>query len=443
MSALPSAAVAAVSLGFTPYKHQREAHRKRKRWTVLVWHRRAGKTVFAVLELILAALQFKGERGRFGYIGPLLKQAKKTVWDYLKHHTKEVPGRRINESELSITLPNGAQVALFGADNPDSFRGLYFDGVVLDEVADMKPEVWGEILRPALADRHGWALFIGTPKGVNLFSKLYYDALKDDGWHADMRRASETGVLSQAELDDMRKEMTDDQYAQEMECDFAAAVATALIGLDVALGATRRVVRELDYRDAAKIIGVDVARYGDDRSAIARRQGVAGFEIESYRKKSNTEIASLVAKVHEDWNPDAVFIDASPASYGVIDVLRDLGIKVVEINFGGTPLQEKFEDKRAEMWWEMGDWLKVGCIPNDNELIAELTAPNYTFKNRRGRLQLESKDQMRARGLPSPDKADALALTFAMPVVPAAIRAMRERQQPTRDAFDPWEAMRT
>lgn len=443
MSIAPAAAIAAVSLGFVPYAHQREAHKKRKRFTVLVWHRRGGKTVFAVLELILAALKFKGERGRFGYIGPLLKQAKKVAWDYLKHHTREIAGRVINESELSITLPNGAQIAIFGADNPDSFRGLYFDGVVLDEVAQMKPEVWGEILRPALADRRGWALFIGTPKGINLFSQLYFDAVKDEAWHADMRRASETGVLPQDELDAARKEMSPEQYAQEFECDFSAAVPNALIPLDIALAASKRNVTKKDYIDAARVIGVDVARYGDDRSVIAKRQGIVAFQMHTFRKLSNVELAGQVAQVVNDWKPEGVFIDGSPASYGVIDILRSSGISVVSVDFGGRPLQEKFNDKRAEMWFGMKDWLSVGCIPDDNDLLGELTAPTYTFANVRGKMALESKDQMRGRGLHSPDKADALALTFAFPVAPRAMdgRPLQNSRQAKTD-FDPYAAMR-
>lgn len=409
----------------------------------MVWHRRAGKTVFAVVELILAALRFQGQRGRFAYIGPLLKQAKHVVWDYLKHHTRDIPERVINESELSVSLPNGSRISLFGADNPDAFRGQYFDGVVLDEVAQMKPEVWGEILRPALADRQGWALFIGTPKGINLFSKLYFDALKEDDWFADLRRASETGVLPADELAAAKREMTEEQYAQEFECDFAASVATVLIPLDQVLAAQRRNVRKIDFDFAPRILGIDVARYGDDRSCFAKRQGVVAFKMQPFKKLNNVELAGRAAQVIDEWKPDAVFIDGSPASYGVIDILRSSGLNIISIDFGGRPLQEKFRDKRSEMWWAIKEWMPTGCLPeDDNELIAELTSATYTYKDAAGKLRLESKDSMRDRGLPSPDKADSLALTFAMPVAPRQEHSLRI---PTRQAqidFDPYEAMR-
>ena len=130
----------------------------------MVAHRRAGKTVACVNELIKAALTFPGTDGRFGYVAPFYSQAKAVAWDYAKRFSAVVPGLQINESELRITYPNGSSIRLFGADNADSLRGLYFDGLVADEYGDWKPSVWGYVIRPALADRGGWAIIIGTPK---------------------------------------------------------------------------------------------------------------------------------------------------------------------------------------------------------------------------------------------------------------------------------------
>ena len=140
---------------------------------MIVAHRRLGKTVCVINHAIMKALMDTSGSGRYGYIAPYRSQAKSIAWDYVKHFTAPVPGRNVNETELTVDFPNGARIRLFGADNPDAMRGLYFDGVILDEVADMKPEVWGEIIRPALSDRNGWACFIGTPKGQNLFHELY------------------------------------------------------------------------------------------------------------------------------------------------------------------------------------------------------------------------------------------------------------------------------
>jgi len=136
---------------------------------VIVAHRRWGKTYWAINTLIHAALTAKRQDSRYAYIAPFYKQAKQVAWDYFKQFTHMLPKVSYNEAELTVTLHNGAKIRLYGGDNPDSLRGIYLDGVVLDEVADMRPNVWGEVIRPTLADRMGWAMFIGTPKGVDMF----------------------------------------------------------------------------------------------------------------------------------------------------------------------------------------------------------------------------------------------------------------------------------
>ena len=148
---------------------------------MIVAHRRAGKTVGMIVHLILQAHKSKLKRPRFAYIAPFYRQAKTIAWDYLKHYGRMVPALRISESELWVEFANQARVRLFGADNPDALRGQYFDGAVLDEVAQMRPAVWGEIVRPALADRRGWAVFIGTPKGQNLFFRVVSTGVEGSG----------------------------------------------------------------------------------------------------------------------------------------------------------------------------------------------------------------------------------------------------------------------
>lgn len=212
---------------------QAELHRSLKRFNVLVAHRRFGKTVFTVNETIDQALRCKLERPRYAYIAPFYKQAKGIAWDYVKAYTLNIPGVSYNEAELRCDLPNGARITLYGADNPDSLRGIYLDGVVLDEFAQMNNRVWSEIIRPALADRKGWAIFIGTPMGRNAFHDVYQFAREKGGdeWFAALHRASETNIIAPAELDAARREMADeDRYAQEFECSFDAAIQGAYYG---------------------------------------------------------------------------------------------------------------------------------------------------------------------------------------------------------------------
>lgn len=408
-----------IDLGFRPRPWQAEAFRRMRRFSVVVVHRRGGKTVKAVMKLIDAALRATSVRPRFGYIAPELKQAKLVAWDYLRSYAVKIPGTRVNESELWVELPhNEARIRIYGADAPDSLRGLYFDGVVLDEVAQMRPNVWGEILVPTLADRSGWALFIGTPKGVNLFSRLYLEAQGKEDWYADSFDFNRTKSLSEAELATMRDNMSDQQWRQEMLCDFAASSDDVLIPLSLVDGALGKHLRTDQFGFAAKVIGVDVARQGADRTVIQPRQGLAAFEPIIMRQADSQQVADKVAEFTLQFNADACFVDGSGGyGAGVIDRLRRLGFSVIEVQFNGEPRDPRFANKRCEMWWGIREWLlSGGALPQLNEYRIDLTGVRYDYANARGKLALESKEKLVARGMPSPDLGDALALTFASPV---------------------------
>jgi len=202
-------------------------HERSQRWACIVAHRRAGKTVAAINELIRAALRCERPEPRLAYVAPYTSQAKDLAWGYLKQYTAPIPGGRPNVSELRIDLPNGGRVRLYGADNYNRLRGIYLDGVVLDEYADMDPRAWSEVIRPALADRAGWATFIGTPKGRNGFWEIYEKAKVSPDWFALRLKSSQTGLVPEAELEAMRRELSADEYAREMETSFDAAVAGA------------------------------------------------------------------------------------------------------------------------------------------------------------------------------------------------------------------------
>lgn len=208
-------------------------HNAPQRWGIAVAHRRAGKTVSCINKLIRAALECPLLEPRFAYAAPYYAQAKDVAWNYLKRFTQPIPGAQANESELRVDLPNGARIRLYGLDNYDRLRGGYLDGIVLDEYGDADPRAWQEAIRPALSDRQGWGLFIGTPKGRNHFFDLWERAGTDDAWFRMMLRASETGILPQAELDDARKAMTEEQYAAEYECSFAAGVVGSYYGREM------------------------------------------------------------------------------------------------------------------------------------------------------------------------------------------------------------------
>jgi hypothetical protein len=219
----------------SPYevrKQFRPLHTRKTRWFVGVAHRRAGKTVADINELVIGALKCAKPNPRFAYVAPQLNQAKDIAWVYLKEYTAFL-SPKINESELWVEIPGGKRIRIYGADNPDRLRGIYLDGVVLDEFGDMDPTIWSQVIRPALSDRKGWACFIGTPKGKNTFHRLWTEAEDDPDWTRLMLKASETGLLDAKELADARRMMSEDEYAQEYECSFEAAVKGAYYGKEM------------------------------------------------------------------------------------------------------------------------------------------------------------------------------------------------------------------
>lgn len=198
---------------------------------------------------------------------------------------------------------------------------------------------------------------------------------------------------------------------------FPPAQSNALLGVEDVTAAAKRSLAEHTYMDAPKVIGVDVARFGDDRTVLFPRQGLLAMQPKIFRNLDTVDVAGQVALAISRWQPDAVFIDQTGVGAGVVDQLRRQHLDVVGVEFGGKALtaEPRLANRRVEMWWKLAGWIKSGgCIPDETELISELSAPTYRF-DASGRLQLESKDELKARGLPSPDLADALALTFAAP----------------------------
>lgn len=217
------AAAQQIEFKYTPRPQFEAFHARTARWACMVCHRRAGKTVTAIGELSIRALHTKKKNARYAYIAPIYRQAKDVAWQYLKDGLKDI-AVRVRESALRVELPNGAWITLYGADNPDALRGLYLDGVVMDEYGDSRPSLWGQVVLPTLADRKGWALFIGTAKGKNHFHQIYERSKTEPGWFSLTLKASESGILEPDELLEMKRQMTDEEWEQEMECNFNAAI---------------------------------------------------------------------------------------------------------------------------------------------------------------------------------------------------------------------------
>lgn len=245
--------MARVVIPYAPRPAFKPLHARKAREAVIVAHRRAGKTVACINELIRGALTCKLPDPRFAYIAPYYAQAKDVAWGYLKQFSAPVPGVKFHESELRVDFPNGGRVRLYGAENADRLRGLYLDGVVPDEYADFDPRVWPEIIAPTLVDRKGWVIKIGTPKGRNQFCKDYEGALGDAGKLALMLRASETGLIDADELKRMRLLMTQEQYDQEFECSFAASIQGAYYGKEMAAALEAGRIAPLEYEPSVGV----------------------------------------------------------------------------------------------------------------------------------------------------------------------------------------------
>jgi phage terminase large subunit len=217
-----------IKFGYIPRPQFEAFHQRACRDALMVCHRRAGKTVACIGDTIVRAIHNARPNARYAYVAPFRQQAKEIAWQYLKEMTTDLRIEKPRESELRVKIRTAhgteAWITLYGADNPDALRGLYFDGLVLDEFGDMKPSLMGEVILPCLADREGWLVIIGTAKGRNQFYEYTKKAMGSDKWFHQVLKASETGIIPADELERLRTIMGEERFDQEMECNFDAAV---------------------------------------------------------------------------------------------------------------------------------------------------------------------------------------------------------------------------
>ncbi len=325
-----------MKLEFNCRKEFRTLFETDKRWAIVVAHRRAGKTVACVQKLIVKALHQNKADGRYAYIAPFREQAKTVAWEYLKRYAYEVvrnAAEDFRESDLLVRLINGATVRLFGSDNPNALRGMYLDGVVLDEYADMRASLWGEVIRPALSDRNGWATFIGTPRGRNAFWELYDKAGADPEWFRLTLRASQTHLLPEPELESARRTMSENQYEQEYECSFDAAIIGAVYAK--VLKAARERITSVPY-DASRLVHTAWDIGIGDATSIWFYQ-VFGHEIRVIDFFEDTAEAApyycsvLQARGYKydtAWLPHDAYNKQSATGLSFAEAIRDNGFKV-------------------------------------------------------------------------------------------------------------------
>lgn len=337
--------VLVVSTGYTPRPHQAYLHKHMQRFNVLIIHRRFGKTVLCLNEVIDRGLQNPLHRPQYAYLAPTYAQAKKVAWEELKKFTRNIPGTTYHETELKCTIKRPAMedeivIYLMGAENYDAIRGMYLDGIVLDEYADMNPEIWGKVVRPLLQDRKGWAIFIGTPKGQNHLYELFQKAkeLASSGWFAKLLRASETGVFTDAELLELRQDMSESEYEQEFECSFAAALTGAYYGKELEkLDASSKITKvpydpqlpvvtgwDLGLSDTTTIWFVQQHRY---ETRVIDYIENSGAGLDWYVK----EINAKGYNIKEHYLPHDVRVRELTSGKSRLESLRMMGLKNVRV----------------------------------------------------------------------------------------------------------------
>lgn len=242
-----------ITIPYKPRDLQKEVHEKLKRWNILICHRRFGKTVMVLNEMLKKCLQCELPRPRYYYIAPTYSMAKRIAWDYLKHYTEVIPNVEYHETELKCDLPNGGRIQLLGSERPQTLRGLYMDGCVVDEMSNTPPNLLTEIVRPALSDRKGWFIGISTPSGHNHFFDIYQQAKQNENWYAEVFKASETGVVDAEELAEAKRTMPPEIFEAEFECSFEANAIGSIYGQSLSKADDEGRITKVPYDPTLKV----------------------------------------------------------------------------------------------------------------------------------------------------------------------------------------------
>jgi hypothetical protein len=286
-----------IILPYRPRKAFMPFHERTKRWACLVAHRRAGKTVAAVNDMIRAAIMYQGPYGLFGYVAPYRSQAKAVAWQYFKEFAQPII-TAVNEQELTITLINGSQIRLYGAETADNMRGLGFSGVYLDEFGDFRPSVFGNVIRPALSDKQGWCVMGGTPKGRNQFWDIYDTAQRlPNEWFLLRLPASTSGLLPQGELAAARAQLAEDQYLQEYECSFEAAIQGAFFGKEMRQADDQGRITQVPYDPSLPTYTAWDLGYRDDTAIWFYQMARGEIRVIDFYAVSGADIHDIAAVV--------------------------------------------------------------------------------------------------------------------------------------------------
>jgi phage terminase large subunit len=279
----------AINLPYVPRPAFIPFHNRKARFADLVSHRRSGKTVAMVNDLIIGALECPLERPQLAYIAPTYQMAKRIAWEYLKHYAAPLLKAPPHETELRVTLQNDSRIYLLGAEKADSLRGIYLDGAILDEYAQIRPSAVSQVLLPCLSDRGGWLVYAGTPRGKNHFYDVYKKALVTPGWFTMLLKASESGIIPKTELDLIKSQMDASDYEQEFECSFEASLKGAIYGVEMELAEQEGRVTEMGLDPNLPVDVVADLGYTDDTVLVYFQQAPGGILIHEVYSNNEQE----------------------------------------------------------------------------------------------------------------------------------------------------------
>lgn len=325
---------------------------------------------------------------------------------------------------------------LWSEENPDAFAGAhnaYGEMYLFDEASGIPSPIWTVaqgVFTERIIDRY-WLAFSNPRRNTGAFFECFHRN-RDDWrrWQVDARNVEGTAADGYAAI--LRSHGEDsDEARMEVYGQFPNQATNQFIPKDnVAAARARECIPD---PGAPLLMGVDVARFGEDRSVLAFRKGRDARFIpwQKYRKIDTVALASHAAEAATKYKVDAIFVDGNGVGGGVVDNLKAWGFQVIEVQAGASATDsDQYLNKRVEMWALMRDWLNIGSIPDDPELESDLIGPEYEFHPVSNKLVLEGKEHMKEkRGLASPDIAEALALTFAKPIARNDNRASRKHSR--------------
>lgn len=319
---------------------------------------------------------------------------------------------------------------LWSEENPDAFAGAhnqYGEMYLFDEASGIPSAIWTVaqgVFTEQIIDRY-WLAFSNPRRNSGAFFECFH---KDrDEWRTRQIDSRSVDIAPDVWQAIIKKHGADSDEARvEVYGEFPSTGTNQFIPKDQVLSAMER--QFIPDPGAPLLMGVDVARFGKDESVIAFRKGRDARSIpwQVYRGLDTAQLAGRVADALQRYKVDAVFVDGNGVGGGVVDNLKAWGHRVIEVQAGATPSEpDKYLNKRVEMWALLREWLTIGAVPNENILLNDLIGPEYSYHPVSNKLQLESKEKMRDRGLASPDRAEALALTFSSTVARNDTRTSR------------------